>query len=242
VNGAGPGHVVRSGQVSPLRVIAALVLAGSVGCATSSPRQPPGAPPTPETVSREEPGGNASDPHVAALQRLVSAQWGWRNDREDALHVPMPDWEKWRRIRYYGIPTFVGFRYGDAHHAVLAIWLRPADAKEDLEACLSKFEIWATPQAEVFGVTTTAPVTTKTKWARGEVVVRSIEAKVDSILWKRRYAAAYGAYTMWPGTCTVFGVAVLAKGSDELARTVRDRYVHEGFAAMQRQAERMPPF
>jgi hypothetical protein len=191
-------------------------------------------------VSREEPGGNAADPHEAALERLLAAPLGWRSDHEDVLHVPMPDWENWRRIRYYGVPTFVGFRYGNAHRAVLAAWIRPTAPGDDLETCLAKFETWARPQADVFGVTTTPAETTRARWARGEVVIRTIDAQVSSLIWQRSYAAAYGAYTMWPGTCTVLGVAVLVKGSDELAHRVRDRYVREGFAAMQRQAEKVP--
>jgi hypothetical protein len=238
-----PGRATSYSSETVSRSFGLALLFLALGCTAPAVRQPPGVAPNPASINREEPGGDASDPHAAALDRLLHAQWGWRNDKQDALHVPMPDWENWRRIRYYGVPSFVGFRYGDSHHAVLAVWIRRLEQPEESaspQACLSQFEAWGNPQAQAFGVEMGPATTSTMRWAKGDVVVKALDARVDSILAKRTYAAAYGAYLMWPSTCTVFGVAVPFNGADELAHQVRDRYVREGFAQMQQQSEQIP--
>ena len=215
-------------------------------------------------MTREEPGGDASDPHLAALRRLLSEPWGWRNDKQDALHVPLPDWQNWRRIRYYGVPSFVGFRYGDDHHAVIAIWVRDAAEGVTPQGCLDDFEQWASPTAHDFSVAVSEGAVTRAPWpagtgtpspappaagpnehastfqAPGGVVIKSVDAEITALFSKKTYAAAYAAYTMWPKTCTIFGVAVPLRGNDDLARQVRDRYVTDGFWRMDRHLEATP--
>jgi len=171
-----------------------MLMLSALGCAGRVP-QPAGIAKSPESPSPEEPGGNAAEPHAAALGRLLFEPWGWRNDKQDALHVPLADWEKWRRVRYYGVPSFVGFRYGDAHHAVSGVWIRPVEPGDDgtVETCLERFESWGAPQAQAFGVDMGEATTSKQRWAKGDVVVRAVDARIDSIFGKRSYAAAYGA-------------------------------------------------
>src|SRR5690606_13488536 len=110
--------------------------------------QPPGQPPTPETITRAEPGGDAHDPHLAALQRLIEEPWGYREDRQNTLRVPMPDSPNWRRVRFHAVPTFAAFRYGDAHHAVIGVWVQAVEEGEpdDLASCLARFEAWGEPR------------------------------------------------------------------------------------------------
>jgi hypothetical protein len=208
-------------------------------------------------VSREEPGGDAADPHQAALERLLNEPWGWRNDKQDALHVPLADWKNWRRIRYFGVPTFVGFRYGDDHHAVIAVWVRQADDGTTVDQCLESFEEWSEPTAHSFSVKVGSPTVARWPWnptpgtkpegrlvsgeaGRGEVVVKSVDAEVSTLFSKTSYSAAYGAYVMWPNTCTIFGLAVPVRDNLELSRAVRDRYVSDGFWRMERHAEAVP--
>ncbi len=217
--------------------IASLAAVLATACSPSAPRKPPGVPPAPVTVTREEPGGDAADPHLAALARLTRQPWGWRNDRQDALHLPMPDWANWRRVTFWGVPTFAGYRYGDGHHAVLGVWVREATAEESAtsEACLDAFERWGEGSLRVFGVEVGPRSQTEARWQRGKATVRSLDARLDTLLSSRAWAAAYAAYVMWPGTCTVYGVAVPLgdDAADEAAaRAVRDRFVREGFARM----------
>jgi hypothetical protein len=232
-----------------LRALVLVSLVPLSGCHSGSPRLPPGIPPT--SISREEPGGNAADPHESALQRLRTEPWGWRNDKQDALHVPLPDWQNWRRIRYYGVTSFVGFRYGDDHHAVIAIWVRETDEGTTADECLEKFEKWASPTAHSFSVQVGPGTVTHVPWTpkpeespHGEltVAVKSLQAEVNTLLSRKSYAAAYAAYVMWPKTCTIFGVAVPERDSEELAREVRDRYVNDGFWRLERRSELAPAF
>lgn len=218
-----------------------LVMALATGCSTI-PRQPPGAPPTPETITREDPGGDAHDPHLAALLRLVNEPWGYRQDKQDALRIPMPDFANWRRVKFFGVPAFAAFRYGDSHHAVLGVWVRPVEAADDgnLAACLDRFENWGEAMARTFRVKTTQPVTTEARWSRGELVIRSLDARIDTLLSRKSYAAAYAAYRMWPGTCTVIGVAIASRDVEDEAKKARDRYVQEGFARILRDAKQLP--
>src|SRR5690606_3693419 len=94
----------------------AVVLLLTAACGSSGVTQPPGAPPSPHTVTVAEPGGDAHDPHKAALERQLKEPWGARNDKDDQLHAPTPDWQNWKRVRYWGVDHFTGFRYGDDHH------------------------------------------------------------------------------------------------------------------------------
>jgi len=226
---------------------ALLPLALLAGCHTGLPRQPPGTPPTTASVSREEPGGDADDPHVSALERLAKEPWGWRNDKQDALHVPLPDWQNWRRIRYFGVPSFVGFRYGDDHHAVIAIWVREAEEGSTSEQCLDAFEKWAAPTAHDFSVEVGAGTVTRMPWSADgiarpgeELVIKSVDAQINTLLSKKSYSAAYGAYVMWPKTCTIFGIAIPVRDSPELAQQVRDRYVKDGFWRIQQRTAKTP--
>jgi len=174
--------------------------------------------------------------------------WGWRNDKQDTLHVPLPDWKNWRRIRYFGVPSFVGFRYGDDHHAVIAIWVRDADEGTTPDQCIDAFEKWAAPTAHDFSVEVSFGDVARSPWSpdgqkregEGEVVVKSVEAQINTILSKKSYSAAYAAYVMWPKTCTIFGIAVPVRDSQELAQQVRDRYVSEGFWRIERHTDKAP--
>jgi hypothetical protein len=69
-----------------------------------------------------------------------------------------------------------------------------------------------------------------------------VDAEITALFSKRSYAAAYAAYTMWPKTCTIFGIAVATRGKDDLARQVRDRYVSDGFARMERHLAATPSY
>ena len=162
-------------------------VACAASCHSSAVRQPPGVPPTQSSITRDEPGGDASDPNESALKRLLSEGWGWRNDKQDALHVPLPDWSNWRRIRFFGVPTFVGFRYGDDHHAVIAIWVREADDGTTVDQCLDAFEDWAKPTARSFSVDVGEPTVTRLNWhpspnEQADLMVKSFDAKISTLI------------------------------------------------------------
>src|SRR5687768_13119830 len=100
--------------------------------------------PSPGSVTRDNPGGDAPDPHAAALRRLLQEPWGARNDKDDQIHAPTPDWEHWKRVRYYSVQHFTGFRYGKDHHAIGIVFVQkmPPGTPVKSELCLREFEAW----------------------------------------------------------------------------------------------------
>jgi hypothetical protein len=233
--------LTRAAAGAPSTIVLPLVVAVLAGCHAAPPPKPPIRPPNPVSITLEEPGGDSSDPHASALGRLFVEAWGWRNDKDDVLHVPLPDWQKWRRVRYIGVPSFVGFRYGDAHHPVVAVWVRAAPEGQGApDACLASFEDWGEPTARSFSVNILPGAVSRTAWTDREVVIKSVDAEINTLFAKKSYRAAYAAYAMWPGTCTIFGVAVPVRGSPEIAEAVRDRFVKEGFSRMERRSDHAP--
>src|SRR5712675_1924385 len=83
----------------------------ATGC-SSTVHAPPGAPPTPKSVTHDHPGGDAADPNEAALQRQLDERWGYQEDKDGQLRIPLVDWKNWERVRYWVFDHFVGFKYG----------------------------------------------------------------------------------------------------------------------------------
>ncbi len=205
------------------------------GCVHGKERRPPGVRPTPKTVSREEPGGDAHDPHKAALDRLVTGAWGWRNDRRDVFHFPLSDWSNWRRVKFWGMPTFVGFRYGDKHRAVAALWVRQLreNDPEDLAFCLDRMEAWAQPVADVYRTKFIKGPRTYASWkSKDDVLVQSIDATVQGLFSESQYRAVAAVSFAWPRICVIYGYAFDSKDHAELAAKVRDKYALEAFSRL----------
>lgn len=207
-----------------------------LGACATTPRLAPGLPPDQKSVSRDEPGGNASDPHTAALQRLLDSPWGWRNDRQDAFHVPLSDWENWKRVRFWGVPSFVGFRYGDSHHAVMALWVKrldPGDSDGDPGICIDRMDRWAKPLSSTYRVRMTSREMARGSWkTQGDVAIRSVDAQVKALLATRTYHGTIAASFAWPRVCVVYGYAFEAGTAPEVSAKVRDRYVKEAFSRL----------
>lgn len=206
------------------------------GCGgSSSARQPPGVPPQPESVSVAEPGGDAHDPHRAALQRLVDAPWGSRNDKDDQIHAPTPDWEHWKRVRFWGVQHFTGFRYGDDHHVMAVVFVQPVPSGEanDSRSCMRRFEAWAWPKVEAFEVGL-SPLRTKRREYRGKpMFVKSVDGYVDLGLERKFFSGAWAAYPdVYPDACLIYAVAIPWRDEEQLAKRLRDRWVLEGFQRM----------
>jgi hypothetical protein len=212
-----------------LLLVAALPV--TAGCASGPPKRPPGQPPTPATVTSKNPGGDADDPALAALQRLEKEPWGSRKDRWNTLRVPLADWKHWRRVKFWGHPLRAGFRYGDEHYAVTILWYEPTDGPDDPDACLSKFLDFGAPVARSFQVELSPVKITHAKLKVGAEQKTMAIALVDgkySSFGSEEYAGAIAAYPSWPGTCLVAGFAAEATDHPELAARVRDRWVKEG--------------
>lgn len=218
------------------RGLAALGVAMMVaGCGSEAARRPPGIAPSPRTVTVAEPGGDAHDPHRAALERLLEQPWGWRSDKDDQVHAPLPDWEHWKRVRYWGIQHFAGWRYGDDHHAVtiLVVQELPSGAKRDSETCLERFEAWARPRVNAYDVKLGPISVHHGKWRGEALVVKEMDGHVDAGFGRKRWSAAWTAYPAYPNACLVYAVAVQWGEHEAQARAVRDRWVREAFERME---------
>lgn len=220
----------------PLLVLLAGLAPLAAGCATSAPRQPPGVPPTPATITKENPGGDADDPGEAALLRLAELPWGHRKDYWGTLKVPLVDWKNWRRVRIFGHPTRATYRYGDDHHALATVWYKKVEGPDDPESCLARFVDEAMPAAKTYSVAFGPIVTQRgVQKVRGEekpIAFHVLDGSVESLLASDDYVGGVAAYQSWPGTCLVHGFAVVATEHRELAIRVRDRWVSEGAARL----------
>ena len=154
----------------------------------------PCTPPTPASISVAEPGGDASDPHAAALLRQLSEPWGARNDKDDQVHVPTPDWEHWKRVRFWGIDHFAGFRYGADHHVVSILLVQDAKAGDDSRACLRRFELEARARLNAFDVQLGRASERETVWRDTPIAVRSVDGSLALGFSRREFSAAWTAY------------------------------------------------
>jgi hypothetical protein len=214
------------------RVALSLSFVAALGCSASTPRQAPGLPPTPTSITKSNPGGDASDPVKAALERLATEPWRSQRDRWSTMRVPLMDSKNWQRVTFMGHPLRAGYRYGDDHHAVVIVWYETVEGKDDPDSCLARFLEYALPIARAFNVQMDPPKLSRAKQHVGRetrpIAVESVDARVKSLIADEDYAAAIAAYQSWPGTCLVQGFAVVAGENPELARSIRDRWIKEG--------------
>ena len=215
-----------------------LFVAGALSVACGAGTQPskraPATPPAPATVTVQEPGGDSSDPHSAALERLTNAAWGTRNDRDDQVHVPLPDSENWKRVRYFGVEHYVGFRYGDDHHAMVIAFTQqlPAGTPMKSGTCLRHFEAWGLPQTHPFDVKFSPFASHFGKWQGQILESRSVDGRVNLGFVASEFSGAWAAYPAYGDGCLVMAIAVPWHDHKDQAQKLRDRWVSEGFPLM----------
>lgn len=217
---------------SSTTAIVLVLSASAVGCGSAPPARPPGQPPTPETVTRDNPGGDAADPHLAALERLVKEPWGNRKDRFNTLRVPLVDWKKWRRVRIWSHPTRATYRYGDDHYAVATIVYERTTGRDDPDSCLDEFWKKNLPLADAYGVRIgDTQLLRTTQDVDGELrplVVKLVDGSIESVFASDDYVGAVAVYQSWPGTCLIHALAIKAGEHRAIALKARDRWVNEG--------------
>lgn len=193
-------------------------------------------------MTRDHPGGDAPDQHEAALRRLLLEPWGARNDKDDQVHAPTPDWEHWKRVRYYNVEHFTGFRYGKDHHAIGIVFIQkmPPGTPVKSELCLREFEAWGRPQIKSIDVKF-GPFSQKlSRWRDQTLVIQSVDGRVNWGFAAIEFSAAWAAYPAYPDACLIYAVALPWRGHADLARAVRDRWVTEGFVFMHPLTEQVP--
>jgi len=214
----------------------------TVSCGGGVPQKPPGELPSEGSVTREQPGGDAYDPHEAALMRQLSEPWGLRNDKDDQLHVPTIDWKNWKRVRFTLVKHFTGFRYGEDHHLFSIAFLLdvPPDVEQTSQSCMNRFEAWARPQLNGYEVRFGEFSSKFVRWRRRPLQVNYVDGHVDVGLTRHEFSLAWAAYAAYPDACLIYAVAVPWGDHEDLARQVRDRWVREGFGHMRPLTETRP--
>ncbi len=187
-----------------------------------------------------KPGADAAatqppaDAHEAALRTLLAAPWGARNDKDDQVHVPTPDWEHWRRVRYWGFEHFTGFKYGKDHHVVAAVFVQdvPAGTPVKSEICMRRFETWGRPQIKSFDVKFGTFNVKWGRWREQPLMITYVDGQLNYGLSRVEFSGAWAAFPAYPNACLVYAVGIPWRGHGDDARKLRDRWVEEGFAFM----------
>ncbi len=203
--------------------------AGGGASSSASERRP--APPSPASVTVKEPGGDAPDRQGAALYRQLDEGWGLRPDKDDQLLVPLPDSEHWKRVRYWGVEHFIGFRYGSDHHALAVGFVQemPAGTPVTSEMCMRRFEAWGRPQTKPFDVKFGPFAVVHQRWRDQRLEVHAVDGEFSAAFSTTSFSAAWAAFPAYKDGCLIYAVAVPWRKHPELARQVRDRWVKEGF-------------
>ncbi len=191
-------------------------------------------PPTPASVTLAEPGGDAHDPHEAALLRQLEQGWGFQVDKDNQLRLPLSDTEHWQRVRFRLIDHFTGFRYGKDRHLVTVAFVvdTPPDEKQTSESCMARFEASAIEKAETAGARYREVRGKTLRWKKKPLLVHSTDGSLDFFFRHYEFSAAWAAYPAYRDACLVYAVVVQWEGYPELARKVRDRWVDEAFVAI----------
>ena len=146
--GGAPGYA--PSVIRPWLGLLAMVLCGCLD-RTPTPSTPAQRTPTPGSVTRDNPGGDAQSPIDAALMRLLEQPIGFKEDKFQTLHPRVADADNWRRMRFFGYPTRAAFRYGKERYATVVISY--SKARDDSPAsCVEAFVQDAKRMAESFDV------------------------------------------------------------------------------------------
>ena len=240
---------VRRSPLGPVLVVSAALAGlavGGLGCSSSgvsTSNVAVAAAPPPKDDGKPAQGGEGGSSHAAALEELKVASLSGRTDKQNSVRVFLPDAEHWTRVRVWGVPSLVGFRYGKDHHAIVAGFVTHVDDNSVQGACAKSFEQWANPWIESFEVDLQHDAPSAFVWhaapsAAGTpassasappsvVEVDSVFAKTATLAERESYAAAWAAYPAWKGACLVVGVAVPVRDDEARAREVRDRFAKE---------------
>lgn len=207
------------------------VAPGSAAATRESQPQPP---PTAATLAAFQGEPAESRDHPGLLQRQLAAGWGWRNDKDDQVRVPLLDWRGWKRVRYWGVEHLTGFRYGKEFAvATLAVPIElPAETPVETRVCMAAFEERARRQVRRYDVTLGPMHSRRGSWREQPLLIKWVDGKVDSGFRRRQFSAAWAAYPAYDHACLVYAVAVQWETHGGLAKALLARWVDQGFSQM----------
>jgi hypothetical protein len=222
-----------------------LVLLACSACSAAStthtrPPLPVAPAPPPKDDGQPAQGGEGGHEHAAALEQLRIGRLGWRLDKQASLRVELPDAGHWTRVKFWGLKSLVGFRYGKDHHAIVGAFVVHVDDETAPGACGREFEKWAQPYVDSFEVAIEHDPPQALSWNGKIVDVDSLVARTATLGVHDEYAAAYATYPVWKKACLVVGIAVPARDELERAKAVRDRFAKEVLPALRVTATEEP--
>jgi len=220
-----------------LGFILALALAGC-GAAGPRPGVQPAAyrPPTTSSPSRAKPGGDASDPERAALERLLTEPFETKPDRKGTMRIYLADVYNWSRTHMFGVKTRQAFHYGDERYGVSAVWLMAAHERDDPPACLEAF-------LSVYRETALSLGTSFSRERRRNVAADEASAAPAQAVWiveadvtlpfrSSRWIGSVVATHPFPGICLIQGLALRATHHPDIATRAIDRWIAHGAPAL----------
>jgi hypothetical protein len=222
-------------------LFAALGLACSAGSG-SHVITPVAASPPPKDDGKPAQGGTGGSGHAAALEELRIAPVGPRVDKQSSVKIPLPDAEHWTRVKFWGVPSLVGFRYGKEHHAIVAGVITHVEDNTAPGACEKSFEKLAGPLVEAFEVDVDREEPRIVPWNGTNADIEVVLAKSATLVARDTYGVTYGIYPAWgKRACLIVGVAVPSRDEDERAIQVRDRFAREILPKVEVTATEEPP-
>lgn len=221
------------GRTAVLSLLSALAM---LGCSAK--------PPTPVKVvasTQPTPHSGADDrgpksPHGDALGRLLDAPWAARVDRRRTVSLPLPDGAAWTHVKYFGVTTLAGYRYGDEHHVALAVFtFAPPKGGATVDGCAKRLWDWGDDRAKLYDVEISDPRVEEFEWPAGsktKAKIFVVDGRRRSLLGTKKYAAAYAIYPAWPEACLAVGFAVPEAGATIEARALRERLVRDALPGL----------
>jgi hypothetical protein len=186
-------------------------------------------------------GGNGGGEHSAALEELKIGAVVRKLDKQGAVAIPLPDADHWVRVKFWGVPSLVGFRYGKEHHALVGGFVTHVADNSVQGACMKSFEEWANPWIDAFDVEVKHEAPMAVMWHRQIVEVDSVFAKTATMASHDSYAGTYAAFPVWKNACLIVGIAIPGRDDDDRAREVRDRFAREVLPKIEVLAAEEPP-
>lgn len=221
----------------------------ATGCVSSAQAAAPVAPAEPDAPQADVEQADAASPpnkppseHQLALQRQLEQPWSHRTDKDNQLKVPLADAPGWKRVRYWAIDHFVGFRYGDDINAVNVVMVFDVPKGEETNArtCMRIAEKWGRARIRDFNIDMSTVTEEVAHWHKQRILVHRAEAEVSLGFAQRKFSAAWAAYPAYEHACLLFAQAVPWDGDRELASKVLDRWVKEGVRRLKPLTEQPP--
>lgn len=196
---------------------------------TSAPKPIANAAPAspPKDDGKASKGGDGGKEHAEALEQLKTAVIGFGNDKQRSFKMPLADASHWTSVKFWGVPSLAGFRYGKAHHAIAGAFVTHVADNREPGACSRSFEEWAKTYIDAFDVRLVHQPPQAVVWKGHIVEIASIDAKSAMLADQDDYRATYAAFPAWNNACIVAGMAVPGRGEVDRATDVRDRFAKE---------------